>query len=217
MVPNESIDSSSYSKGRHNKFIRGEAQPQQKYSCDRQLRRSVTASRNGLITHSGFYSGGYMNGCGVIFGSFYSRLRCLLLSATTLTFTTIAHADSFGSPPLNGPTPEFNPACTVLSVEGPEIEYWVSWDGPVVAPGLPLTLENFLNCPFGRKILHPIVCITVTMSCPEVGVTAERMCFHAGDGADGKLEVLPTDYRKPGVKGRTIYPPWSCTYLERNF
>lgn len=138
---------------------------------------------------------------------FRLRARCIFSIITILLYTTTVCADAFGESPIDGPPPELDPNCTVFSIEGPEFEYWVSWDGPVVAPGIPLTVENFLNCPFGRKILHPVVCITVTMVCGGADPTTERMCFHAGSGTDGKLKVLPTDYRKPGAKKGTFTIP----------
>lgn len=147
--------------------------------------------------------------CGRV--SLGSRVLIALFAGALLVYSSTlpaAHAEgSFppGGPP-SGPVPELDPSCTVLEVSRPSIEYWVSYDGPVIAPGLPFTLENFLECPGGRKIVHPIWCVSVTIDCPD-GVSTERMCFHAGQGQGGTLQILPTDYRKKGATGGTVATP----------
>jgi len=137
-------------------------------------------------------------------------LIALFAGALVVSLPTLptAHAEGSFPPsgPPSGPVPELHPSCTVLEVSPPSIEYWVSYEGPVIAPGLPFTLENFLECPLGRKIVHPIWCVSVTVECPG-GRSTERMCFHAGQGQGGRLQILPTDYRKKGAPGGTVATP----------
>ena len=117
-----------------------------------------------------------------------------------------AHAD-FLRPP-SGPTgepPKFDPACTVLSVDGPHLEYWVSYSGPFIGPGIEF---DFFACPLGRTILHPIFCLDISLICPgDQGPNTERLCFHAGGDSNGDLQIFPSNYRKPKARRGTFSAP----------
>ena len=137
----------------------------------------------------------------LFFSSLVVRRLALLLSFLVST----ARADSsFPSGPSGAP-PDFDPACTVLGVDGPHLEYWVSYSGPFVGPGIDF---DFLACPLGRTILHPILCLNISMICPgDQGPSTERLCFHAGGDANGDLQIFPSEYRKPRAPRGTFTAP----------
>jgi hypothetical protein len=145
--------------------------------------------------------------------SFQSRRSAHRVSAApsctailfTLLFST-AHAD-FLRPPSgpSGELPKFDPTCTVFSVDGPHLEYWVSYSGPFIGPGIDF---DFFACPLGRTILHPIFCLDISLICPgDQGPNTERLCFHAGGDSNGDLEIFPSDYRKPKARRGTFSAP----------
>ena len=62
---------------------------------------------------------------------------------------------------------------------------------PHISPGIPFTIENFLECPFGRVIYHPAITVTVEITCPGCGtIRIEKRRVQFRGGQDGEIVLM---------------------------